>query len=315
MTVPNANAPEMLANAGQASLTLPKAPRATWSERRAWRYAVGGSFAVIVAAATLGGVFVLGFLLWEVSQDGFKYLSLDFLGSFPSRFPHKAGVKSALAGSAWLIGMTASVAIPLGTGAAIYLEEFARESRFRRFIDINIANLAGVPSIVYGMLGLVIFVRFMALGRSVAAGALTMSLLILPIIIVAAREALKAVPGTIRQAAYALGATKWQTVRSHVLPSAVPGILTGVILSMARALGETAPLIMIGALTYVAFVPEGPLDSFTVLPIQIFNWTSRPQEEFHSVAAAGIILLLVVLLATNGLAIWIRHHYSKKLRW
>ena len=191
--------------------------------------------------------------------------------------------------------------------AAVYLEEYAKPNRVTEFININIANLAGVPSIVYGILGLAIFVRFFALERSVVSGALTMSLLILPVIIIASKEAIKAVPSSLRQAAFAVGATRWQVVRAHVLPAALPGILTGVILAMSRAIGETAPLIMIGALTYVAFVPDGPMDEFTALPIQIFNWTSRPQEEFHELASAGIVVLLGVLLMMNAVAVYIRY--------
>jgi phosphate transport system permease protein len=195
--------------------------------------------------------------------------------------------------------------------ASVYLEEYARPTRLTEFININIANLAGVPSIVYGMLGLAIFVRFFQLERSLLSGALTMSLLILPVIIIAAKEAIRAVPGSLRQAAFAVGATRWQVIRAHVLPSALPGILTGVILAISRAIGETAPLIMIGALTYVAFVPEGPMDEFTALPIQIFNWTSRPQEEFHELASAGIVVLLLVLLMMNALAVYIRYRGTR----
>ena len=263
-------------------------------------------FRVLCASMTWSAVVILGILLVHITRQGVRWVDLQFLTSFPSRFPDQAGIKSALAGTLWLIGLTAVISIPFGIAAAIYLEEYARRGKISTFIQINIANLAGVPSIVYGMLGLVIFVRFLALGRSVLAGALTMSLLVLPVIIIASREAIRAVPGSIRQAAFALGATRWQTVRHHVLPSALPGVLTGVILALSRAIGETAPLVMIGALTYVAFVPEGPLDAFTALPIQIFNWASRPQEEFHSLAAGGIIVLLVVLLAMNAAAILIR---------
>ena len=263
-------------------------------------------FRLLTATMTWSAVVILGILLVHITRQGVRWIDLQFLTSFPSRFPDQAGIKSALAGTLWLIGLTASISIPFGIAAAIYLEEYARRGRISTFIQINIANLAGVPSIVYGMLGLVIFVRFLALGRSVLAGALTMSLLVLPVIIIASREAIRAVPGSIRQAAFALGATRWQTVRHHVLPSALPGVLTGIILALSRAIGETAPLVMIGALTYVAFVPEGPLDSFTALPIQIFNWASRPQEDFHSLAAGGIIVLLVVLLAMNASAILIR---------
>ena len=253
------------------------------------------------------GVLILGVLLFHVTWEGFPWLDMQFINDFPSRFPKKAGINSALFGTLWLIGFTALFSVPIGIGAGIYLEEFGNKNYFSRFVDLNISNLAGVPSIVYGMLGMVIFVRWFGLGESVLAGALTMSLLILPIIIIATREALRAVSGTIRQAAFALGATRWQTVYAHVLPQAFPGILTGIILALSRAIGETAPLIMIGALTYVAFVPEGPMDEFTALPIQIFNWASRPQKEFHELAAAGILVLLFVLLLMNSIAVIIRH--------
>ncbi len=258
---------------------------------------------------------VLLVLVIHIAVAGFSYLSWDFLTRFPSRFAHKAGIKSALVGSFWLMGLVFLFSVPLGVASAIYLEEYNRKGRLSRFIEINIANLAGVPSIVYGILGLAVFVRFFHLQRSLLAGALTMSLLILPVIIIAAREAIRAVPKNIRLGAYALGATRWQTVVHHVLPAAMPGILTGVILAMSRALGETAPLIMIGALTYMAFVPSSPMDPFTALPIQIFNWASRPQAEFHQVAAAGIIVLLVFLLALNAVAVWLRHRASKTYRW
>ena len=258
------------------------------------------------------GVLILGVLLFHVTWEGFPWLDMQFINDFPSRFPKKAGINSALFGTLWLIGFTALFSVPIGIGAGIYLEEFGSKNYFSRFVDLNISNLAGVPSIVYGMLGLVIFVRWFGFGESVLAGSLTMSLLILPIIIIATREALRAVPGTIRQAAFALGATRWQTVYSHVLPQAFPGILTGIILALSRAIGETAPLIMIGALTYVAFVPEGPMDEFTALPIQIFNWASRPQKEFHELAAAGILVLLFVLLLMNSIAVIIRHRLENK---
>ena len=258
------------------------------------------------------GVLILGVLLFHVTWEGFPWLDMQFINDFPSRFPKKAGINSALFGTLWLIGFTALFSVPIGIGAGIYLEEFGNKNYFSRFVDLNISNLAGVPSIVYGMLGLVIFVRWFGFGESVLAGSLTMSLLILPIIIIATREALRAVSGTIRQAAFALGATRWQTVYAHVLPQAFPGILTGIILALSRAIGETAPLIMIGALTYVAFVPEGPMDEFTALPIQIFNWASRPQKEFHELAAAGILVLLFVLLLMNSIAVIIRHRLENK---
>ena len=253
----------------------------------------------------------LGILILEVTLLGLPWLNFDFLTRFPSRFPEKAGILAGLAGTLWLVTLTAAIAIPIGVLAAVYLEEYAKPGRVSTFITINIANLAGVPSIVYGIIGLAIFVRFFGLDRSVLAGAMTMSLLILPVIIIASREAIKAVPSSLRQVAFALGATRWQVTRDHVLPQAMPGILTGVILALSRAIGETAPLIMIGALTYIAFVPEGPMDEFTALPIQIYNWTSRPQEAFHELASAGIIVLLLVLLIMNATAVWIRYRGSK----
>ena len=279
------------------------------------RRRLGGLFHLIFLIATLAGVVLLGILLAEVTQNGAPWLSGSFFTNFPSRFPEQAGIRAALWGTIWLIGLTALFSIPIGVGAAIYLEEYARRSWLNNLIEINIANLAGTPSIVYGMLGLAIFVRWLALGRSVLAGALTMTLLILPITIIASREALRAVPNSIRLAAFALGATKWQMVRAHVLPAALPSILTGVILALSRAIGETAPLIMIGALTFVAFTPAGPLDEFTALPIQIFNWASRPQSDFYGVAAAGILVLLGVLLTMNAAAIWIRHRSQRSMRW
>ncbi len=260
------------------------------------------------------GVLILGILLFHVTQEGIQWLDLQFLSDFPSRFPAKAGIHSALIGTLWLISLTALFSVPIGIGAGLYLEEFTKKSRISRFVDLNISNLAGVPSIVYGMLGLVIFVRWFEFNQSVLAGSLTMSLLILPVIIISTREALRAVPNTIRQAAFALGATRWQTIYAHVLPAAFPGILTGIILALSRAIGETAPLIMIGALTYVAFVPDGPMDDFTALPIQIFNWASRPQQQFHELAAAGILVLLFVLLLMNSIAVFIRHRLEKKSR-
>lgn len=281
------------------------------SNNLARRHAVARIFRLFCATVTWAGVALLGVLLIHVSYKGFHWLDFQFLTSFPSRFPEKAGIKSALWGTVWLITLTTAFSVPAGVAAAVYLEEYAKKGRINRFIEVNIANLAGVPSIVYGILGLVIFVRFFALGRSVLAGSLTMSLLILPVIIIAAREAIRAVPGSIRQAAYALGATRWQVMQAHVLPAALPGILTGVILALSRAIGETAPLIMIGALTYVAFVPEGPMDAFTALPIQIFNWASRPQKEFHQLAAGGIIVLLAVLLLMNAVAVFIRHRTER----
>lgn len=281
------------------------------SDRLRRRHATTRCFRLLCAAVAWAGIVILAVLLFHVTREGIRWLDLQFLTEFPSRFPEQAGIKSALWGTVWLITLTAGISIPVGVAAAIYLEEFSPKDRLSQLIEVNIGNLAGVPSIVYGILGLVLFVRFLALGRSVLAGSLTMTLLILPVIIIAAREALRAVPDSIRQAAFALGATRWQAVRAQVLPVALPGILTGVILALSRAIGETAPLVMIGALTYVAFVPEGPMDAFTALPIQIFNWASRPQEDFHQLAAAGIIVLLVTLLLMNATAVWIRQRAER----
>ncbi|SMF79211.1 phosphate ABC transporter permease PstA [Pseudobacteriovorax antillogorgiicola] len=272
------------------------------------------AFHGIIALATFVALGTLFVLLARVFEEGWHWLDLQFLDSFPSRFPEKAGIKSAIWGSIWLGGLTLLFSVVFGVGAAIYLEELSPKNRLNRWLEVNIATLAGVPSIIYGMLGLTLFVRFMNLDRSVVAGALTLSLLVMPVIIIATREALKSVPDSIRLGAAALGSTRWQAVRDHVIPSALPGILTGIILAMARAAGEAAPLIMIGALTYVAFTPEGPLDAFTALPIQIFNWTSRPQVEFHELAAAGIIVLLGFLIVCNSLAIILRLKWKEEKR-
>jgi phosphate transport system permease protein len=283
--------------------------------RLIWRRSVGRIFLALCLAGTLAGIAALVVLLATVLQDGFSRLSWDFINSFPSRHPEQAGIKHALFGTLWMMAITAMVAVPTGIGAAIYLEEFAPKNWLTRIIETNINNLAGVPSIVYGLLGLAIFVRYLDLGRSVLAGALTMALLILPIIIVAAREGLRAVPPSIREAGLALGATPWQTVRFQVLPPALPSMFTGVILALSRAIGETAPLIVMGALTFVAFTPDSPFDRFTVLPIQIYNWISRPQPAFAENAAAGIIVLLIVLLSMNAVAVLLRNHFEKSRRW
>ena len=283
-----------------------------FERRLARRHRKGVVYRWISFAAAAVGVVTLAVLLFDVLADGLGRLTPDFLASYPSRRPAEAGIKAALLGSVWMISLTALMAFPIGVGAAIYLEEYASNNWFNRLIEVNIANLAGVPSIVYGLLGLELFVRAMGLGRSVLAGAATMALLILPVIIIASREAIRAVPGSIREASYALGATRWQTTRHHVLPSAFAGIMTGTILALSRAIGETAPLIMIGALTFIAFVPEGVLDPFTALPIQIFNWISRPQPGFHVNAAAGIIVLLAVLLLMNSAAIVLRNRFQRR---
>ncbi|MBN4075022.1 MAG: phosphate ABC transporter, permease protein PstA [SAR86 cluster bacterium] len=271
-------------------------------------------FSRLCAAVTWSSVFLLCVLIYQVSVDGLSWIDWQFISSFPSRFPERAGIKSALVGTLWLIGLIAIISIPIGVSSALYLEEFTKPGKLNKFIEVNISNLAGVPSIVYGILGLAIFVRFFALERSLLSGALTMSLLILPVIIIASREAIRTVPMSIRQAAYSLGATRWQTAWAHVLPASFPGIMTGVILALSRAIGETAPLIIIGALTFVAFLPEGPMDSFTAMPIQIYNWISRPQQDFHDLAAAGIIVLLLVLLIMNATAIYIRNKTERRLK-
>ncbi|MFD2974152.1 phosphate ABC transporter permease PstA [Peribacillus deserti] len=263
-------------------------------------------------AATLFGLVVLAILIYRIITQGIGYLDGDFFTNFASRRPENAGIKAAIFGSIWLMAVAAPVSIILGVGCAIYLELYAKKNKFTRLIQMNIANLAGVPSIVFGLLGLTVFVRMLEMGRSVLAGGLTMSLLIVPIIVVASQEALRAVSKDIQEASYGLGATKWQTIRRVVLPAAVPGIITGVILALSRAVGETAPLIVIGALSFVAFVPENIWSGFTVMPIQIFNWTSRPQTDFHDVAAAGIVVLLIMLLLMNSIAVLIRNKFSKR---
>ena len=279
------------------------------------RRRTGRVFHTLCFAATAVGVVFLAVLLIDVLVDGVAWLTPTFFTEFPSRLPARAGIKSALYGTVWLMVLVALITFPLGVAAAIWLEEYAGKNWLQTVIQTNIANLAGVPSIVYGILGLAVFVRWMGPatgGRSVISGALTLSLLVLPILIIAAQEAIRAFPNSIREASYGLGATKWQTVRHHVLPGAFPGILTGTILALSRAIGETAPLIMIGALTFVAFVPDGPRDSFTALSIQIYNWASRPQEGFRHLAAAAILVLLILLLSMNGVAIWLRNKYQKE---
>ena len=253
----------------------------------------------------------LAALLVDVFRDGWPRLSWAFVRGFPSRVAENAGIWHALVGTVYVITLTAMITVPIGIGAAIYLEEYSQGGRLSRLIEINISNLAGVPSIIYGLLGLGLFVRWMNLGPSVLAGAMTLSLLVLPVVILSTREALRAVPKSLREGSYALGATQWQTILHQVLPSAVPGILTGLILALSRAIGETAPLITLGALTYVAFTPEGIWSPFTVLPIQIFNWVSRPQAAFGENAAAGILVLLTLLLTMNAVAIVVRDRFQR----
>ena len=256
---------------------------------------------------------LLLFLLGAVARDAIARLSLDFILGYPSRHAAEAGILPALVGSLLLVTWTAILALPAGVGAAIYLEEYGRGGRIASFVEINIANLASVPSVIYGLLGLGVFVRALGLGRSVLAAAATLALLVLPIVILSSREALRTVPRSLREACYALGATRWQAIRRVVLPMALPGMLTGSILALSRAMGETAPLLVLGALTYVTFLPDGLSAPFTALPIQIFNWVSRPQEQFAKNAAAGIVVLLLSMLLLNALAIVLRHRLQKRV--
>lgn len=258
----------------------------------------------------------LGLLLYLVGETvlkGMERLSWDFLTSYPSRRPEKAGILAGLVGSVSLIALAATMALPVGVAAAVYLEEYAGRSRLARIVEVNIANLAGVPSIIYGLLGLGIFVRFLGLDRSLLAGGATLALLVLPVVIISSREALRTVPDTLREAAYGLGATQWQVTRRVVLPQALPGILTGAILAVSRAMGETAPLVVVGALTFITFLPDSLSSPFTALPIQIFNWVSRPQAGFEINAAAGITVLLLTLLGMNAAAIALRHRSQRRL--
>jgi len=323
-------------------------------------------FAGLCRAAVWFSIAILIVLLVAVTKNSIGWLDWQFLTSFDSaRFPQKAGILAGLLGTAWVIGLTILFAVPIGVGAAIYLEEYATDNWLNRLIRLNLANLAGVPSIVYGILGLTVFVRMfgffgpqgilyrwtgwelngffwsehyqqylipLPFGRVVMSGALTLALLILPVVIIASQEALRAIPASLRHASLALGATRWQTIRHQVLPASIPGIMTGVILGISRAIGETAPLVMLGAMTFVYFAPgnldslsdvaqhpegliKAPFDTFTVMPIQIFNWVRQSKEEFKYVAAAGIVVLLAILLVLNGLAILIRNRYSKHLHW
>ncbi|MEH7250594.1 phosphate ABC transporter permease PstA [Neobacillus niacini] len=266
----------------------------------------------IFLALTMFILLILGVLLYRIFSQGFGYLDLQFLQSLPSRKPENAGVYAALIGTMWLMAVVAPVSLLLGVGTAIYLEEYAKDNWISNFIKVNISNLAGVPSIVFGLLGLTVFVRALALGTSVLAAGLTMSLLVLPVIIVASQEAIRAVPNQLREASFGLGATKWQTIVRIVLPAAIPGILTGAILALSRAIGETAPLVVLGMPLFLAFLPRTVLDSMTVLPLQIYNWTSRPQVEFHALAAAGIIVLLFMLIIMNSIAVLIRNKFQKR---
>jgi len=285
-------------------------------------------FMLVGVVALMIGVLTFAALFVDMAVDGVGRLSLDFFTSFPSRRPGQAGILSAWVGSTLVMLTTALFAVPLGVAAGIYLEEYAAKNWITDVIEINIANLAGVPSIVYGLLALGLFVYQFGLGQSIFAAGLTLALLILPVVIVATREAIRSIPQGIREGAYALGATQWQVCKDHIIPYSMPGILTGVIIGMARAIGETAPIITIGALTFIAFLPPAPFKSeapfvsfewlfspFTVMPIQMFNWTSRPEAAFHQNAAAAGFVLVLMTLAMNGLAIWLRYRLRKRIKW
>ena len=301
----------------------------TWVERRgeggqepkfkpnmSARYGFDRIFTVVVTAAALVGIVVLAVLLVDVARDGSSMLSPNFLTSFPSQiFPENGGIYPALVGSLWLLGLTFLISVPLGLGAAVYLEEYAEDTRVNRIIEVNISNLAGVPSVIYGLLGLGIFVQLLAPvtgGGSVLSGALTLSLLILPVIIVATREALRAIPRAIREGGYALGATRWEVIRSHLLPMALPGALTGMILALSRAIGEAAPILVVGVSLYQTYATSGPFDGYMALPTQIYDWISRPQQIFQDSAAAGIVVVMVVLLVANSVAIVLRNRFQRR---
>jgi phosphate transport system permease protein len=287
-----------------------------------------GLFAIIGLLSTLIGMVTLAALILDLATAGLARLSPHFFTSFPSRFPAQAGILSAWVGTCLIMLVTAATAVPMGVAAGVYLEEYAPKNWLTALIEINIANLAGVPSIVYGLMALGLFVYQLKLGQSVLSAGLTLALLILPIVIVATREAIRAVPSSMREAAYALGATKWQTTRDHTLPYSMGGVLTGVIIALSRAIGESAPLITIGALTFIAFLPDSPLKAefpfisfewlfspFSAMPIQMFNWVSRPQQEFHLNAAATGLVLMVMTLAMNGIAIYFRYRFRKRIKW
>jgi phosphate transport system permease protein len=285
-------------------------------------------FWVIGLLSTFIGFVVLFTLIIDLFADGLPRLSWPFLTSYPSRFPEKAGILSAWVGTTLVMTVTAAAAVPLGIAAGIYLEEYGKKNWLTHLIEINMNNLAGVPSIIYGLLALGLFVYFLKLGESILTGGLTLGLLILPMVVIATRESIKAIPNSIREASYALGATKWQTIKDHILPYSISGILTGMIIGLSRAIGETAPIITVGALTFIAFLPSSPItsafpflsfkwlfDPFTVMPIQMFNWVSRPQKEFHLNAAAAGIILLLMTLVMNGFAIYLRYKFRKRIKW
>ncbi|HET8569249.1 MAG TPA: phosphate ABC transporter permease PstA [Candidatus Limnocylindria bacterium] len=288
---------------------------ARWRPAIAARRRRGRTFLWLCYAATAFGILSLAVLLGDVLVKGAPGLSWDFVTGFPSRLASRSGVLAALVGTFYVALIVVAVAFPVGIGTAVWLEEYARPGALRRILQTNIGNLAGVPSIIYGMLGLAVFVRALALQRSLIAGGLTIAILVLPVVIISSQEALRAVPVSLRHASLALGATRWETLRHHVLPAAAPGILTGTILALSRAVGEAAPIILISSIAFIAFLPDGLLDQFTILPIQIFIWTSKPQEEFHAIAASAIVVLLALLLTLNAAAIVLRDRARRSARW
>lgn len=276
------------------------------------RLAINQSFKGVFIAATFLALVVLAILLYRIFTQGSSHFSLEFFQNYASRRPEQSGIKAAVVGSLWVMGVTVPTALILAVGTAIYLEEYAKKNKLNAFIKTNISNLAGVPSIVFGLLGLTVFVRFFSLDRSILAGGLTMALLVLPVIVVASQEAIRSVPKDLREASFGMGATKWQTILRVVLPAAIPGIVTGSILAFSRAIGETAPLLVVGAFAFVNYLPDNVMSTFTVMPIQIYNWASRPQPEFQEVAAAGIIVLFIFLIVMNSIAVFIRNKFQKR---
>lgn len=283
------------------------------NKRKTYRRARDNVFAGIFLSSVVVGILVLAWLLIEVFVDSFGWLDWQFLSSYSSRHPVEAGVLAPIAGTFWVIILTAVMTVPVGIATAVYLEEFAPNNRITRLIQLNISNLAGVPSVVYGLLGLAIFVQYLFDGqRSLLAGALTLSLLVMPIVIIASQEAIRAVPPSYRDAAYAMGATRWQVVKMVVLPQAIPSMMSGIILAMSRAIGETAPILVVSSLVFITYVPTSPTDRFTVLPLQIVTWVSQPQDDFRHIAAAAIVILLVMLLSMNAVAIYIRAKFQRR---
>jgi phosphate transport system permease protein len=294
--------------------SLGPTPLAHTSARLQRRKRLSSLFAGLCASTTILAFLLLIWLLWGVLQKGLANLDWQFVTSMQSRSPVRAGIKPALLGTLYVIGGTILFAVPIGIGAAVFLEEYSANNRWAKFVQMNIANLAGVPSVVYGILGLALFVSSEHLRGSIISGSITMALLVLPVIIIASQEALRAVPNSLRAGSYALGATQWQTIWKQVLPVAMPGIMTGIILAVSRAIGEAAPLLVVGAVQFQNYLPESPLDHFTVLPIQIFFWSQEARDEFKMLAASGIIVLLLVLLAMNAVAIWLRSKYDKSMK-